>query len=341
MSTMKDIARVTNLSVSSVSYALNGKGSLSEETVRIVQDAARRLNYKPNRMARRLKTGVSNLIGVIVNLDDLVNYSNKILNHLNALSTQNGYTLIVVHNGRFDEDINFLVENKVNGIIYLSTNYIDRDIFRLYELAAPEVPMVFINTWHEEYADSCVFYDEHKALHDITAMLLDKNHRRIGCITGERDWEATKLRLQGFLDALRERGADDSVVNRTDESAGNVRFGSYYVSQQDRVETMARELISGGASAIVCFNDIIATTVYKVARELGLQIPADLSVTGFDNQILTNFLIPRLATVDIPVEGLSDAAFKLLLSKMKGTGEFRECSIGCTIVENESTGPAA
>ncbi len=332
MSTLKDIARLTHLSVSSVSYALNGKGSLSEETVGIVLDAARQLNYKPNTMARRLKTGISNLIGVIVNLDDMVNYSNKILNTLNSLCSQNRYTLIVVHNDKFEKSIEFMAENKVDGIIYLATNYIDGSVFETYGAVAPEIPMVFINTWHEEYADSCVLYDERKAVRDITSLLLGCGHAKIGCITGEQAWAATRLRLGGFIDAVEEAGLG---ANRE-----NILFGSYYLDRQAEVETMAKELIAKDVTAIVCFNDIIASTVYKVAREGGLRIPEDLSVTGFDNQVFSNFLVPKLATVNIPVEGLSDAAFRLLMSKMKGNSGFKDYSIECSLVRNPSLGLA-
>ncbi len=332
MSTLKDIARLTKLSVSSVSYALNGKGSLSEETVGIVLDAARQLNYRPNKMARRLKTGISNLIGVIVNLDDMVNYSNKILNTLNSLCSQNGYTLIVVHNDRLGKSMEFMSENKVDGILYLATNYIDGRVFEAFGARIPEIPMVFINTWREDFAGSCVLYDEGKALCDITTLLLDGGHSRIGCVTGESGWQATKLRLAGFVDAVERAGLGG---NRE-----NIRFGSYYAERQAEVETMVDELVAKGVTAIVCFNDVIAATVYKVARERAIRIPGDLSVTGFDNQIFSNFLVPKLATVNIPVEGLSEAAFGLLMSKMDGSSWTGRLGIECAIVNNPSLGLA-
>lgn len=330
MSTLKDIARLTKLSVSSVSYALNGKGSLSEETVSLVLDAARQLNYKPNKMAQRLKTGISKLIGVIVNLDDMVNYSNKILNTLNSLCSQNGYTLIVVHNDRLEKSMEFMSENKVDGILYLATNYIDGSVFEAYGAAIPGIPMVFINTWHEDFAASCVLYDERKALCDITGLLLGAGHSRIGCITGERGWQATKLRLAGFVEALEKAGLG---------SAGeNILYGSYYPERQAEVELLVGVLLARNVTSIVCFNDIIAATVYKVARERAIRIPDDLSVTGFDNQIFSNFLVPKLATVDIPVEGLSDAAFRLLMSRMEGRFGREEIEIECAIVHNPSLG---
>lgn len=332
MSTLKDIARLTHLSVSSVSYALNGKGSLSEETVAIVLDAARQLNYKPNKMARRLKTGISNLIGVIVNLDDMVNYSNKILNTLNTLSSQNRYTLIVVHDDKLEKSIEFMAENKVDGIIYLATNYIDGSVFEACGAALPDIPMVFINTWDEKYSDSCVLYDERKAVRDIASLLAGKGHTKIGCITGEREWASTALRLGGFVDAMDEAGLG--------ENRGNILFGTYYLDRQAEVEIMVKELIMKEVTAIVCFSDIIASTVYKVAREGGLRIPDDLSVTGFDNQVFSNFLVPRLATVNIPVEGLSNAAFSLLMSKMKGISGFKDNAIECPLVLNPSLGIA-
>ena len=329
MSTLKDIAKYTGLSISTVSYALNGKGSISKKTVGLVTEAAQKLKYDPNGMARRLKTGVSNLIGLIVNLDNLVNYSNKILNTINTLSKRHGYRLIVVHSENFTQDISFMRENKVDGIIYLATNYIDSSIFKSFDDMECKIPIVFINCWYKKYSDSCVLYDEEKAIFDITSLLVKNGHRSIGCITGEKNWRATGLRLSGFKNALHSGDLDENL--------DNIFYGSYFISNQDLVAEQARELISRKVSAIVCFNDIIATTVYKIASLEKVDIPRDLSVTGFDNQLFTSLISPKLTSIEIPVEGLSKSAFSLLLSKINDEKTLVDTIIPCSIIERESS----
>lgn len=329
MSTLKDIAKYTGLSISTVSYALNGKGSISKKTIELVAEAAKKLKYDPNRMARRLKTGVSNLIGVIVNLDNLVNYSNKILNTINTLSNKQGYRLIVVHSENFTKDIAFMCENKVDGIIYLATNYIDSSIFSEFDEIECKIPIVFINCWHKKYSDSCILYDEERAIFELTSSLAREGHSSIGCITGENQWRATILRLNGFKRAL--------TAFNIDENLDRIFYGSYFIAKQDIVERQAKELISRKVTAIVCFNDIIASTLYKIASQEHLIIPRDLSVTGFDNQLFASMISPKLTSVEIPVDGLSSSAFSLLLSKMHSETLSINTVIPCSIIKRESS----
>lgn len=328
MSTLKDIAECTGLSISTVSYALNGKGSISESTVRLVTEAAIRLKYDPNSIARRLKTGVSNLIGVIVNLDNLVNYSNRILNNLNTLSSRHGYRLIVVHSGDFTQDVRFMKDNKVDGIVYLATNYINSDIFHSLKKLECTIPMVFINCFHREFSDSCVLYDEEKAIFDIATYLAGNKHRNIGCITGEKNWQATRLRLRGFKRAIEGQGLKNNLTN--------IRYGSYFLHYQSIVEDKVKELVDAGVTAIVCFNDVIASTAYKVATHKGIKIPDQLSITGFDDLLFASLISPTLTSVEIPVDGLARSAFSLLLSKIQKTPVDEQMRIPCEIRLRES-----
>ncbi len=330
MSTLKDIAKYTGFSISTVSYALNGKGSISDKTAKIIIETAKKLKYNPNgTIARRLKTGISNLLGVIVNLDNLVNYSNKILNILNSLCSKNGYRLIVVHSEDFAQDISFMKENKVDGIFYLATNYIDSSIFLSFKKLDCQIPIVFINCWHKDYSSSCIRYDEEEAIFDVTSLLIKNKHQHIGCITGEKNWSATRLRLNGFKKACR--------INKLEHNIQNIFYGSYYISNQIYVEDHVRELLSRRISAIVCFNDIIAATVYKIANQMSIDIPHDLSVTGFDNQLFGSFIFPSLTSIDIPVQKLSESAFSCLLSKIHHDSSSMDSLIPCEIIERESS----
>ena len=305
MVTMRDIAREARVSVSAVSYAINNTGSVGAEKRRRILEVVRRHRYRPNSAARKLKAQITRTIGVLTDLRRL-RLRAQILEAASREIDLRGYsTLLINDTGDHEKAIHVLAAERVEGIIYLS--YTTEEFARVFDI---NVPIVFAFCHDKAYGDASVFPDDAQGGYVATRHLLELGHRRGGVITGQKTWKAVKDRLRGYRRALRERGIPVDrelvVASEFDNPTGNLEAARRLLSKSER------------PSAVFAFADPIAVSVYEVARDLGLRIPQDVAVVGYNDYDYCEFLSPTLTSVAIPVESIGRIAARKLFRRIDG-----------------------
>ena len=312
--TLRDVAAAARVHPATASRALNPGTRLlvSEETARRVTEAAERLGYRPNPVARSLRTRRSHTMGVLI--PDLNNpLFPPIVRGLEDRLAEHGYVALI---GNTDGDaarermvFDQMRARHVDGFV-LATATLHSDI--LDEATEADLPVVLMNRTAEGYPFSSVSVDNEQGVRAAVAHLISLGHTRIGHIAGPQDISTGLARLRGFLDSMRSRNlpVDDSqVVYATALSlAEGLRCG--------------RELLEGNdeLTAIVAGNDMLAVGCYGAFDELGVRCPQDVSIIGFNDMPFIDRLRPPLSTVRFPHYQLGTEAANLLLERIGTDG---------------------
>ena len=312
--TLRDVAAAARVHPATASRALNPGTRLlvSEETARRVTEAAERLGYRPNPVARSLRTRRSHTVGVII--PDLNNpLFPPIVRGLEDRLAEHGYVALI---GNTDGDaarermvFDQMRARHVDGFV-LATATLHSDI--LDEAAEAGLPVVLMNRTAEGYPFSSVSVDNEQGVRAAVAHLISLGHTRIGHIAGPQDISTTLARLRGFLDSMRSHNlpVDDSQV--------------VYAAALSLAEGLrcGRELLEGNAevTAIVAGNDMLAVGCYGAFDELGVRCPQDVSIIGFNDMPFIDRLRPPLSTVRFPHYQLGTEAANLLLERIGTDG---------------------
>jgi LacI family transcriptional regulator len=291
---IRDVAAEAGVSVTTVSHVLNDVAGtrVTEATRQRVQDAARRLGYAPNQLARGLRMQRSQTVGLISDRIATLPFAGNLIAGAQDAAREQGSVLIVVNTGGDPEleerEARVLMQRQVDGVLYATWYH--------REVVVPgilrSVPTVLVDASSTQSEISSVVPDEVAGGRVAAEELLRAGHRRVTFINDHHDVPAARGRLAGFLAAL--------------EGAGVPRDGATVVRLQTTTPvgfTTAMALLSSPdrPTGVFCYNDRVAMGVYQAATELGLRIPADLSVVGFDNQeIIADALRPGLTTVQLP-----------------------------------------
>lgn len=302
-----DVASAAGVSISTVSVALNDVAGarVNAETRRRIQEAAQRLGYAPNSLARGLRRQRSGIVGFLGDQVATTPYAVDMILGAQVTLREAG-SLMILMNTEGDPDVEeqeiaTLRQQQVDGVMYAAMYH--------RELRLPaglrDVPTVVVDAEVDDQDVSWVVPDEVAGARDAVRELLGHGRRRIGFVTNEEAIPATRLRLRGYRTALRSAGlpADQGlVVAAPPTTEGGYRAARELLGRTDR------------PTALFCFRDVMAMGVYRAAAELGLRIPADVSVVGYDDmRHIADGLFPGLTTVALPhYEMAVWAAHKLL-----------------------------
>ncbi len=306
--TISQVAEEAGVSAMTVSNVLNGRPGASDETRRRVLEVAERLGYLPNVAARNLKGSRSGLIGVMA-LDLTSQYGLEIIRGIaDELAGAERELLINAtyqDAWREQERVEFLARGLVDGVLMVAPVLEDQTVELLRR---KNLPCVVIDPRRLDVGLPRVTVDNYHGMRTGTQHLLDLGHRRIAYIRGEADLESTSIRFQGFRDALRLAGVDleEELVASCDFTyAGGFR-------------TAARLISEHRPTALVAGADLIALGAIDAARAVGLDVPSEFSVVGFDDlpQAAQNF--PGLTTVRQPLHDMGLMAARALLSLIDG-----------------------
>ena len=289
---IKDVAAEAGVSVTTVSHVLNDVDFLraSEETRQRVKDAAKRLGYGPNRMARGLRMQRSEMIGLLSEEIATTPHAGRIILGAQNAARRHGLTLVIINTERDDvaASASALLRQQVDGVLYATMYH--REITPPAELEG--TPTVVIDSTDVTGKHPAVAPDERGGALAAMGELLAHGHRRIAFLNNVDDVPATRERLAGYRQALKEAGIAVKrswVRSALSESSGGYEAARAVLSAPDR------------PSALFCYNDRMAMGAYRAAAELGLQIPTDVSIVGFDNQeIIADGLYPSLTTIALP-----------------------------------------
>src|SRR5215469_411363 len=309
--TLRDVAAAARVHPATASRALNPETRIlvSEDTARRVTEAAERLGYRPNPVARSLRTRRSHTVGVLI--PDLNNpLFPPIVRGLEDRLAEHGYVALI---GNTDADLTrerMIFEQMrarhVDGFV-LATATLHSEI--LDEASEAELPVVLMNRTAQGYPFSAVSVDNEQGVRAAVAHLVALGHTRIGHIAGPQDASTGAARLRGFRDAMASHRlplSDAQVVNAL----------AYSLEEGVR---LGRELLTagGGLTAVVAANDMLAIGCYSALDELGLRCPEDVSVIGFNDMPFVDRLRPPLSSVRFPHYQLGTEAATLLIERIE------------------------
>jgi LacI family transcriptional regulator len=330
---MKDVADRAGVSASTVSLVLSGKHSaIPEATRQRVLDAAGELGYRRNALAAGLRRQMSDTIGFISDLIATTPHAGAMVQGAQDAAWKVGKVLLMINTGGDPavehRAVEAMLDRQVDGLVYAAMYH------RLIDPppALREVPAVLLDARSDDTSLSSIAPDEEGGAFAATSALLDAGHRRIGYLQSDAPIPAAEERLQGYRVALESRGvAFDPVlvVAGIDEHPGGFAAASELLGRPDR------------PSAIFAFNDRMAAGAAHAAHRLGLSVPRDLSLVGFDNEVLVAPLVePPLTTVQLPHYEMGRWAVEHLLQVAAG-GAAEQHRIACPLVVRESVGPPA
>jgi len=322
--------------VTTVSHILNNVESAraSDETRERVKATAARLGYGPNRMARSLRMQRSEMIGLLSEDIATTPHAGRIILGAQDAAREEGLTIVLINTTQSAadtaRDIDALRRQQVDGILYATMYH--RELELPQQLSG--LPTVLIDAEDRASRVPGVVPDEIGGARQAVQELVDHGHRRIGFVTNVDDVPATRGRLAGYRETLETAGIefDESlVVARASETPGG------YEAALEVLRATPRP------TALFCYNDRMAMGVYRAAAELGLRIPDDLSVVGFDNQeIVADGLFPSLTTVALPHYEMGQWAMQRLitiLTKDERDELAEPAVLPCPLVRRESVGP--
>lgn len=302
---LSDIARQAGVSEATVSRVLNDKPGVGAETKLAVLTALDVLGYERPPALRQHSAG---LVGLVV--PELENPIFPFFAQI--ISTElanNGYTPVLCTQSpggvTEDEYVDMLRERHVAGIVFVSGLHADTtaDPQRYRNLSDSGLPLVFLTGYHQHLPSPCFSCDDTAAARLAVEHLASLGHRRIGLISGPERFVPVQRKLAGYRTAM--AGVGEPMVELT-------MFGV------EGGAAAAARLYQAGATAVVCGSDLMALGAIRQARSLGMSVPGDVSIVGYDDSTLIAYTDPPLTTLRQPVRAMATAAVRALLDEIAG-----------------------
>lgn len=331
-STIKDIARKLNISVSTVSYALNGgPRSVPSHVAEQVAATAKELNYRPNRLARSLVSRRSNVLGIVPTAIShnmaIGPYFVQMLNGIvNAGELLGQDVLICTKHSSTDSPVQIeqLIDGRVDGLIFIAPVINSEAIRQVAELKFPHVVIS-----GESHVESLSFtLDNDLGVKLIVDHLVEMGHTKIGHITGSLEQEDGILRERAFRNSMASHRLpvrEDWIVEGGFTPSGGTRAAEIILNLSDR------------PTAIFCANDEMALSLVLAARKHGIKIPHQLAIAGFDDTFFSHISNPPLTTVEQPMAELASEATQALVRLIEGSSSIKCQKFAPKLIAREST----
>ncbi len=316
--TIKEIAKLCNVSVATISNVINNTGSVGDATRDRVREVIREQNYTPNTVAKNLKVRNTRSIGVIAE-DMTVFAMPDIIDGITEYCEKEDYQILLVnlrlykkfsdayyesdeHMSIVHDEITKLRAKQVEGIIYIAAHE------RLIDVIPGDLPIptVVAYGFTNKPEIPSVVVDDVQGAKDIVSYLIKCGHRSIGVVAGKKDSTHTQSRLEGYQKALFEAGIlyDPNLVT----------YGQWdRQSGYDNTET----LTSRGVTAIFCMNDFMAGGAYDKLGRLGYQVGKNIAVVGYDDREMASYEDPGITTMALPLHDIGYTASEVILKMLK------------------------
>ncbi|MCQ6559165.1 LacI family transcriptional regulator [Paenibacillus mendelii] len=308
--TIYDIARKAGVSIATVSQVINGKGKISDKRRQEIYRIIEELNYRPSVIASALTGKKTFTLGLLI--PDISNpFFAELARAVEDCGSRSRYSLVICSTDNKDDKVSgylqLLQQKSVDGII-IGTGL--EDIGILKPLLNKSIPVVMIAREMPGVQLPTVIVDDYAGGKQAAEHLLELHHQRMAIITEQPKVSSSRERLRGYSDAILSRGFElpDEMVKKTGENL--LKDG----------KSRALELLtdSNPPSAIFCCNDMIAIGTLQAAKELGIRVPEQLSIIGFDNTILAAVTEPALTTLSQPTEMMGSMAVEILIRLSEG-----------------------
>jgi len=306
--TIKDIAKIAGVSVSTVSMVLNNRKGVSEKTRKQVKKIAKNLNYYPNINARSLKTDKTSTLGLVV--PNIINpFFALVVDMVRQVAEKEEYTLLLGISGSKIKNeqkyINEFILRNVEGIIIVPILEKNDDLSHLYYLKNQQIPFVFLTANYEGISADCSMTDLFEGSYLLTHHLLTRGHRKIFMIAADRQLQPSYMRINGYKKAYSElklEYSEEWIFETVPDFAHGV--------------DIARQLVKKKPDAIITINDFLALGVLKLLNDLQIKVPDEISVAGYDDLLFASITETPLTTVRQPVEKICKKGVNLVIDRI-------------------------
>ena len=318
MPTIKEIAKICDVSVATISNIINDKGGVSIETKERVMKVIKEMNYTPNYVAKNLKTKNTRSIGVIAE-DMTVFAMPDIIDGITEYCEEEDYQILLVnlrfykkyadsyyqnndHKDIVHKEIRKLLSKQVEGIIYIAAHE------RLIDMIPDDLPIptVIAYGFTNKKEIPSVIANDVRGAEELVKYLIANGHEKIGVIAGKKESLHTQARIEGYQKAL---------------FSGNILYNPNLVEygkwEREAGYQVTDKLIERGVTAIFAMNDFMAGGVYDRLDELGLVVGKDIAVVGYDNREMASYEKPALTTMGLPLHDIGYHSSKVILQLLR------------------------
>ncbi|MBE2893763.1 substrate-binding domain-containing protein [Spirabiliibacterium falconis] len=308
MPTMKDIAKLAQVSTSTVSHVMNNTRYVSDEVRQKVLRVVQELNYTPSSLARSLKIKETNTIGMLVTASDNPFFS-EMIRSVERYCQRNHYNLILSYTDgdtqRLSKNVDTLIRKQIDGLLLMCSESdwkIDEQLYQRLTL-----PIVIMDWWPTPLRADKIHENSEYGGYLATKTLIEHGHTHIAIITGNLNKSIALNRLQGYKTALCESGIalNHALILEGDFSVESGIKNMHTLLQQ-----------SPRPSAVFACSDTIAIGAYHAIWQAGLQVGKDISIIGYDDIHMTQYLTPPLSTIHQPKNTMAKNAVEILLDKI-------------------------
>lgn len=304
--TIKDIARELNITPATVSRALSDHPEINLQTKQLVKATAERLNYTPNRIGAALQSGKSKLIGVMIPTAEHP-FFGAVIHGISNLASNYNYDVLIYQSNESREyeekGLNAFIRANVDGII-ISLAKGTTEFSHILKARKHQIPVVFFDRTAEELNFPSVTVNDYSGAYQATTHLLKQGYKRIAHIGGPQHINAFRERKRGFIAALKDLG---QALNPDYIIEGEISLKS---GEQAFAKLNA---LTPQPDAVFAVEDFTALGVINAAKELGINVPDDLGVFGFCNDVFSPYVTPSISTIDQQNLKMGETAFHLLL----------------------------
>lgn len=327
--TLKELAKLLNVSVSTVSKALNDSPEISPKTIERVKELAALHKYRPNPTAVNLKSSKSGTVGVII--PNIANsFFAKVLSGMEAKAQKEGLQVITyISNEDLNKEKNIaemLTSGYVDGVLIAIAEETQRvkDFNHINNIIDFNIPVVLYDRIGFDMPVDKVGIDDHKVFYDATIYLQQKGVKKIGLATSIHHMGVGKARINGYREALRSND-------------------TFYIANSAKIESLTEKtlkmLLEDKVEAVLCSDFDSTMLTYRLAYENGLRIPEDLKIIGFIRGGLAKYLTPSVSYVDQSPHKIGEKAMEVLINRInkRGSEPVQKHIIDTIVVHLEST----
>ncbi len=314
MSTINEVAKHAGVSITTVSYVITGKRFVSDELKARVHQAMKDTGYRPNTLARSLRLGKTDTIGLVIP-DSSNLFFAEISRHVEDVGYQNQYTVFLCNSDDNPEKqskyLDVLIAKQVDGIVFIS---VTNDKADLAKLNSANIPFVNVDRDEPDSNVDVVLVDNFYGGQLATNKLISLGHKKIACITGPSSVNPSADRYQGYLHAL--------VENKIPLHPEYVKNGDFRFKSGEVAMDGLLNLPDPPTAVFVC-NDMMAIGAIRSINKHGYAVPKDISLIGFDDSPIAEVITPALTTIAQPIDQIAQRAMQLLFKRMQGdTSDF-------------------
>ena len=309
MTTLKELAALLNISVSTVSKALNNSHEISDKTRERVKELAAELNYKPNRIAQQLKTNKTKTIGVI--LPTVTNpFFAEVLHGIEMAATNNDYDIIVCLSNetmhKEERSLELLSNGSVDGFIIAVAreSQVRKQTQHIQTILNSDIPVLMFDRVVSDINCDKVIVDDFKSVYEATEYLVEKEHRKnILLVSNIEELSVGKLRTKGYSKALEDHNLKPNILKLDNALDVEESIHDFLVKNNE-------------IDAIISIDHVTGIVAINMAKKLGKEVPKDLSVVGFGYEHTQLLSSPKISIIHQKAHKIGEISMKLLIDNI-------------------------